>query len=427
MVAPENSVHLNHKIRLYYRNMFLNQQSVWFLVFSFNLITDMLGGLRILPVRRLHMSRIVFNKFAYITDFPSLSTKIDSTIAANEPVSPDTVVDAVRACGRLVASVYEYDKFWENPTNIAIQNKILLMLSEETVHFNKELLVRLMLLKLPTRLNVLIISEFYKRNPEAYIDRGIALIPFRQSLFNGDLQNALKLTDMTVGHPNYVGHKAKEFRAGVIRLVASAAGISAFSKFGVEYLIEFDILREAWRHLSAISLMLVTYMVNSSFFVSMVRFGRQVVLSGGDYLTWQRGTFYTHWYTHADEMLFCSKIVDADIVINGGGVSGNEPTPGLIEELCRIDPFFQGHTLKPGYTRDGKKVRLLEARDNMEEIKMQAYWMTGGDGFEWVEPDQDPATLMWKNHLGKFEKPLLNEGDNTKNLRLADGLVDDKS
>ncbi|KAG7193822.1 uncharacterized protein KQ657_000516 [Scheffersomyces spartinae] len=376
--------------------------------------------------RRFHVGRIIQNNYAYISDFPTLSSKIDSTINTTEKVPTDAVVEAVRACGNLIASVHEYDKFWENPINVSIQNKVLELLSKDTVEFDKELLVRLMLLKLPTKLNILIVSEFYKRNPTAFIDRSIALIPFRQSLYNGDLQNALKLTDMTVGHPNYVDHRAKEFRSGVIRLVCSAAGISLMSKFGVEYLIEFDILPEAWRHLSGISLMLVTYLVNSSFFVSMVKFGRQVVLSGGDYLTWQRGTFYTHWYTHGDEMLFCSKIVDADININGGGISGNEPTPGLIEELCRVDPFFQGHTLKPGYTRDGKKIRLLEARDNMEEIKMQAYWMTGGDGFEWVEPDQDPATLIWKNHLNKFDKPYLKDDhDTVKSLKWADDLVKD--
>ena len=48
--------------------------------------------------------------------------------------------------------------------------------------------------------------------------------------------------------------------------------------------------------------------------------------------------------------------------------------------------------------------------------------MTGGDGFEWVEPDQDPAELEWKNHLELYNKPALNQSE-VSALRWADDLI----
>ena len=44
-------------------------------------------------------------------------------------------------------------------------------------------------------------------------------------------------------------------------------------------------------------------------------------------------------------------------------------------------------------------------------------------GFEWVEPDQDPADLIWYNHLARFNKPALNNS-NIKSLKWADELID---
>lgn len=68
----------------------------------------------------------------------------------------------------------------------------------------------------------------------------------------------------------------------------------------------------------------------------------------------------------------------------------------------------------------------MEAKDNLDDIKMQAYWMSGGDGFEWVEPDQDPADLIWKQHLAKFDKPMLNTDNSTKNIKWAEELIEEK-
>lgn len=368
------------------------------------------------------------HRFEYISDFPTLSKKIDDVLTVKESgkISEQDVVDSIKACRDLQVSVHEYDKFWKNPMNTQLMNKIEEILKNENVDFNKDLLKKLLLLKLPTLTNIKIISVFYDRNPTAFIDKSIALIPFRQSLINGDLKSALTITDMTTGHPNYISVKNKELKNGVMKLAGTAIGLTLFSKIGINELIEFGYVSDGWKHLASINSMILTYIINSSFLVTVVRFGRQLITAGGNYLTWQKGTFYSHWYKHADEMLFCTKIVEADIMLNGGGTSGGESSPELIEELCRKDEFADGHTLQPGFTRDGKKIRLLEPKDNLENLKMQAYWMSGGDGFEWVEPDQDPAELIWKNYLSQFNKPQLDDDKKVKSLKWAEDLIEQK-
>lgn len=351
-----------------------------------------------------------------------LNQAVNSIMTSSNLDQPQ-VIQMLKVCQSFQLKIYEYEKFWDNPINKQINQKINDILLDERVQLNKDLLREIFKLKLPVLTNINIIRLYYTQNPDAVIDKPTALIPFRDSLFHGDLKNALTITDLTVGHPNYIKGKHQEFRSGIIKLIGSSVGISVFSKYGVQELIDSGFVSDGWRYLSSINSLLITYLINSSFLLTIVRFGRQAIASGGDYLTWQKGTFYSHWFKHADEMLFCSKIVEADIKLNGGGISGGEVSRDLVEELCRKDQYNET-SLRPGYTADGKKIRLLDVKDNLEDLKLQAYWMSGGDGFEWVEPEQDPAELIWKQHLQKFDR--INEGSNNKSLKWAENLIEEK-
>ncbi|CAN3364450.1 hypothetical protein DICA3_E16688 [Diutina catenulata] len=275
------------------------------------------------------------------------------------------------------------------------------------------LLRELLLLYPSTPVALHLIRTFYHQNPQGVIPRDTALIALRTALWNGDIKNALTVSDITVGHPSYIAAKNAELKKGFTKLVATSVGITLFSKYGVDMVIDAGLLSDSWRHLSALNSVILTYFLNSSFFITVVKLGRQLVTAGGDYLTWQKGTFYTTWFKHADEMMFCAKIVDADRDLNQG-----ENNPELMAELCRTndDIFSHPHTLTPGYARDGSKIRSMAAKDNLGDLMMQAYWMSGGDGFEWVEPDQDPAELMWQRHLASFNKEQIKAGDDVKQL-----------
>ncbi|GEQ68022.1 hypothetical protein JCM33374_g1688 [Metschnikowia sp. JCM 33374] len=363
--------------------------------------------------------------FLYTHSVTDLAQKIASHITQSPeqvPVPQAQVVDALRACRDVQKQVYEHDKFARDGANDKIQQQIDAVLSSENVAFDASLLKEVFLLKFPAATTISIISKFYVRNPRAAIDKDTALIPFRESIFNADLHSALTITDMTTGHANYIQQKNDDLRRGTMKLAASAIGITLFSKLGVQQVIDMGWLSPTWKHLGSLNAMVLTYILNSSFFVTIVKFGRKLSTAGGDYLTWQKGTFYTHWYRHADEMAMCAKIMEADVKLNGGP----DNSAWLVEELCRKDDhFYEGGNLKAGYTRDGQKIRLLEPKDSIEDLKLQAYWMSGGDGFEWVEPDQDPAEILWRQHLHRLHNPAVKAAD-TKNLKWAEDLIEEK-
>ncbi|KAK6198176.1 uncharacterized protein RJT21DRAFT_123040 [Scheffersomyces amazonensis] len=366
------------------------------------------------------------NPFLYLNNFNSLNKKIQQVYdTTNDHIGDSIVINALKSCNELGEEFPIQQKLDINSIFIKESKQVIdTLIKDDRVKFTSDLLKQIFVLNLPTILNLQLINLYYEKNPSksTIIDKSIALIALRNALNNAEFQRAITISDITVGHPNYIEHNHQILKKGVIKLASTAIGITLISKYGVNLLIEFGELTSGWRHLGSINSMILTYFLNSSFFVTTVRIGRQLISSGGDYLTWQKGAFYTHWFRHADEMLFCSKIVEADRELNGG-----ENNPEIIKELCRTNENTLGmdHTLKPGYTRDGKKIRLLEAKDNLEDLKLQAYWMSGGDGFEWVEPDQDPATLIWKDHLAQYNQPSI-KSNTVKTLKWADELIDQK-
>lgn len=378
--------------------------------------------------RALCTSTILLEAFSgqYIRDLTQLQDIVKQNIFSRKlELGKAETIQTFKLCKSFQEENLEGDKFSSSPENQKIDGLIEKILLSENVKFDKDLLVSLFLMKFPDNTNINIIKTFYKRNPEAHIEKESAMIPFRYALFNGDVWKALEITDLTTGHKNYVAFKAQQLRSGFLKLIGSALGITLFSKVGVYEIIEMGIISDKWRHLSSINSMILTYLLNSSFFLTAMRLGRQSSAGGGNYLTWQKGTFYNHWFNHADELAMAARILETDVALSGGGLSGGEPSEELIEELCRTPSSNDGGFLTQSYTKDHKKIRLMEKKDNLEELKLQAYWMTGGDGFEWVEPDQDPAELIWRQHLQRHRHMHLKNND-AKSLKWAEDLIEDK-
>lgn len=385
-------------------------------------------------VRSFHSAVRIFTQqksasspFLYTTGPADLESKIDAFLLepltnTEKETTHASVVDALKACRLVLRAIDDHDKFGLDPARTTVRQGIDKLLLSERVNFDSQLLKSIFLLEFPPSSVIAIIEAYYKRNPSAAIDLQLALIPLRNCLYNAQLKDALTITDLTTGHKNYVLKKNAVMRTGLYRLAATALGITATTKFGTQFAVDSGFLLEAWTNLASLNAIILTYVLNSSFFVTLVKFGRQLSTAGGDYLAWQKGTFYTDWYRYSDLMAMCAKIVETDMKLNGGVASSS----WLIEEMTRSDPVMgNGFTLSPGVNREGKRVRLLEARENLEDLKMQAYWMTGGDGFEWVEPDQDPAEIQWRNHLEHLHSPAVNLLD-AKSLKWAEDLIEEK-
>ncbi|KAG7664666.1 uncharacterized protein J8A68_001828 [[Candida] subhashii] len=359
--------------------------------------------------------------FAYINDYDKLSQKVQETITPT--TEPETIIEALKACKSLQINYPIQDQLDSNSKLTKESIQIVDEIFNHEVKFSPSLLKDILLLNLPTELNLKIINHYYRLNPgnTTIVNKETALVALRNALFNADFERAIKLTDITVGHPNYILKNHQIFKKGAIQLISTAVGITLFTKFGTHIIIDSGYLPPVFDHLASLNSIILTYLFNSTFFITIVKLGRQMVSSGGDYLAWQKGTFYTHWFKHADELLFSAKIVEADRDLNRG-----ESNPEILNELCRPAPKnSQNETsLTPGYTRDGEKIRLLAAKDSLEDIKFQAYWMTGGDGFEWVEPDQDPADIKWKQHIDNYHAAGVDGTKNSGALKWADELIE---
>lgn len=376
-----------------------------------------------LGVRALNVANSKCCHFAHAASPDDLKDKIH-VFLSRPPADPEatriSILDALVACRHELQKLHERDRFAFDPTHSAVQSGLELLLNNEHVCFDENLLKSIFLLKFPSATVIKVVETYYERNPHAHINLLLALIPLRQSLYNAELKDSLRITDITTGHPNYIKHKNTIMRKNMYRLAGTAAGVTLFSKVGTQLAVDAELLLETWRLLWTFNAMILTYLFNSSFFVAAVKFGRQLNAAGGDYLTWQKGTFYTHWYRYCDLMTMFGKIVETDAKLNGGV----DNSDWLMDELCRADASLgNGYILAPGVNREGEKIRLLEARENLEELKMQAYWMTGGDGFEWVEPDQDPAEIMWRNHLARLHNPALGSQDKMS-LKWAEDLIE---
>lgn len=360
------------------------------------------------------------NPFLYTNDYKELNKLVKQTFDNTENYSNDLITNALSACNDIQRSSYTiYDNEKNSKPSREVRDIVDIIFNNQEIQFDEPLLKSLFLLNLPSPITIHLIEIYNQKNPDKIIPKETALIALRTSIWDGDFQNSIKITDLTVGSPNYIARQNEILKSGAIRLLGTSLFITFFSKYGIQQVIDMGLVSPGWKHLSSINSMILTYLINSSFFITIVKFGRQLISAGGDYLTWQKGTFYTHWFRYADVMMFSARIVEADRQLNLG-----ESNPDLINELCRTqdESVHHPHTLQPGYTRDGGKVRLLEAKDNLEDLKLQAYWMGGGDGFEWVEPDQDPADLIWYTHLDQYNKPALNN-KNAKSLKWADELI----
>ena len=147
-------------------------------------------------------------------------------------------------------------------------------------------------MNLPSSLNIKVIKHYYKSNPTDVISKEVALIPLRNAIFNAEFMKAIKLTDLTVGHENYINHMNQILKSGVIKLISTAIIVTLFTKLGVSSLIDAGVISQSWQSIGAINSIILTYLINSSFYLYS-QIGSYFNKCWGDYLTWQKGLLYS--------------------------------------------------------------------------------------------------------------------------------------
>lgn len=247
---------------------------------------------------------------------------------------------------------------------------------------DEKLLKKLLLLKLPLENTLTLIQSFYNKNSDAAISKQTAMVPLRQLLWDGDVTGALKVIDLTTGSDRYISQKKHEQGMTLIKYFGGLAGMIGSLDFGLR---AFGV-----EPMIGMYAMFVTYIVNMSFFATLAFSGK---LAGkSEYVQFVPGVPQTYRLLHADELEMLSRAAEVDAIVNG------------------VDSYASAEFVEKIVP---KSIELVESES---QILTQEYWLSGGDNFEWVEPDQDPAELLWKERSQVFKPKALKATKWTENL-----------
>lgn len=256
-------------------------------------------------------------------------------------------------------------------------------LMESQKNLQPEILKEILLLEPPAPLVPPLLRSYSTISSEP-ISKSLAKLAVRRCLWEADIQNAVRCVDSTVASPPYLKMMNEKRNSTLLKSLVGALGASGLIHYGIG-LMELPTT-------AGVFAMVVTYVLNLSFF-GYVAFGGKFIGAVNN-LRWENGAPISHMYTHSDEISLLSKIAEADVKIKGHDGSVNEGFKTAMRER-RIEP-------------------LPPATEGL----LEEYWLTGGENFEWVEPDQDPADIIWRKHL-ETKKPNLLSGD----IKWTDRLI----
>lgn len=224
---------------------------------------------------------------------------------------------------------------------------------------------------------------FDKRN-EKPAPASVAVIPLRFQLFEGNIDNSFEIVDRTVGSKKYARYQSQlKNRRRFVFLGSTFAGLGSLEVVLRIFFPLFDTLK--------LQLMLLAYIGNMTL-LSTMSFGDKS--SPKTTVRFAKGIMPWEWFTRADELSFCNRILEVDAELYGENGYGTRES---------VDRLFK---------------RGMTAREPEQEVMIQQYWMSGGDGFLWCEPDQDPAELVWHKFMESKRLRHIEEQD------LVDKLIE---
>ncbi|KAK9455967.1 hypothetical protein V1511DRAFT_496179 [Dipodascopsis uninucleata] len=313
-----------------------------------------------------------------------------------DKIPASTTMLALEACEQLIrtagknektiseASSETSDLFDLSLINSELNELITEILNHQMTTVDTTLLKHYLLLRPTTNRAINAINIFYNRqeNKGKHIPKDVFMIPFRKCLRDEDVNGAFRLLDLTANSPQWYGYLKRWWTK--VSLVW-ATGIGSIMELS-ELLMRSDIIMEGGlENTGVIQLMLITYLLNSSV-LALVACASRPGDNGGKVL-WRNGVFQNKWYLHSQETRMLNQIVDMDMerIENNGDIS-----PKVLNELANRD-------------------RRLG--DSSDDIVLKQYWAKQGQGFEWVEPDIDPAEEQkLKRDVKKLEQLGLQDG-----------------
>lgn len=196
----------------------------------------------------------------------------------------------------------------------------------------------------------------------------VGMIPFRKAVYSAELDKAFELLDLTATAPGYLKYVQKLWWKFGRRWVLGTGGTLT----SVHLLLKSGLVG-VWPSTVGVLAMVAAYLGNMTILAGLAFAGR--VSNSGEVLKWLPGTPTTYWYSHAQEMKLASLIASVDRALPEN------------QDECSIR------------TRKLLAARKMVTIEYEQETLMKEYWARGGEGFEWVEPDQDPAEILWRRKM----------------------------
>ncbi|KAK9474461.1 uncharacterized protein V1510DRAFT_390523 [Dipodascopsis tothii] len=290
----------------------------------------------------------------------ALGEKIDRALAGADPVPAEAVDELLQACTR-AAKTAQADKA-QLAAVVAAQARLL---ADPRTPLDIETLRTFFLTRPPTAAAVEALRAFNSRNAgsAAYVPRDVYMIPFYKALRDYDTAGAFALIDQSSASPLWIRHIKRQ----AWKYFAIWTQVAGGTMLGAEALMQSGLLGEV-EHTLGIHMMLAVYLANSSLF-GVVALASRPGDNGGP-VRFRPGTLQHKWYLKAQETRMLNQIVEMDRLRAGNDLDEGDPSLFVKDELIR-------------------RGRRLDESEH--ELVWKEYWARYGQGFEWAEPDQDPA------------------------------------
>lgn len=290
------------------------------------------------------------------------------------------------------------------PPNSKLELALWKLLNEHSIFYENDQIFKKYLNVKPQPTNVdnvfhLTEKVFHNQLNRGKVDISVVNNSLNVLLDQKDYYNGFKLIDLTVNSPKYLQYLKSNVRSFFKNYFYYNVCLSGLSSYFLP-LFPFH-----W-------LCLLNLFASSLIFLANL----QLVTKIGK-LSWRSYNSFSHNYLHQHELLAISKILthyeehnEVNLrnfhhskvrfqsnlnVFNHDEYILELPTNS--QQLIPLNQSNQHHDTNlhlQQYFRHQLYKRKLVLGELPEELMFFEYWLTNGDNFEWVEPDQDPAEIL---------------------------------
>ncbi|ODV60107.1 uncharacterized protein ASCRUDRAFT_76619 [Ascoidea rubescens DSM 1968] len=337
------------------------------------------------------------NKFKRLAALTNYVNNIISKDSKNEIIQDSLIIETIKICNDQINSdsTNSNDELILNDFITKLLN--LKSLDLNLINFKKLVLLNNVIenyhnknFKVNYTFINQLITSYQKQNPTRPLPNNLITMIIRFSLFENNIEESLKIVDKITTEKNYINTRKTK--------MWNSVGITVGGLFGVSTTIELvanAFFKEYFFGVHNTILMLVPYLLNISILYSIMKINRNHSTGNVSVLKYKDGTAPTYSYIYLNQMKFYSIIFENDRKINSG--LDKDPRKAIVNRLVKNN---------------------FVPLPNEEDLLVDEYWITKGENFEWMDPDQDPAEIIYRNYLKDRKLAFLPNNTSTDNKSL---------